>query len=178
MEMTIPSVCRGKCSANVCPHAVIHESLANKRKCFSNCIQDTSLKLAFLAIFLSQSKKTLQYCQCLLCSWSVLAFHKFCGLFGYFPVRLISWIYMNTLPAKTQPTKKRNSLALFHPAALTLPWVPEVFLSRATRSFVGRRPKTRAGHFIRLNRNRKPRMKSLWHPVYVCAVSIKRSVHV
>ena len=54
--------------------------------------------------------------------------------------------------------------------------------SRATRSFVGHRPtrlrpKTedtcdeakkakifRAGHFLRLDRNRKPRMKSLWHP--------------
>ena len=50
------------------------------------------------------------------------------------------------------------------------------FFSRAMRSFVGRRPtilrpkaedtrgKTfRAGHFLRLDRNRKPRMKSLWH---------------
>ena len=42
--------------------------------------------------------------------------------------------------------------------------------SRATRSsasvvgrlFFCRRPS--AGHFLRLNRNRKPRMKSLWHP--------------
>ena len=57
------------------------------------------------------------------------------------------------------------------------------FFSRATGSFVssaagrhvfGRSPKTRAakprektfraGHFLRLDRNRKPRMKSLWHP--------------
>ena len=40
--------------------------------------------------------------------------------------------------------------------------------------FVGRRPKTRAakprektfraGHFLRLDRNRKPHIKSLWHP--------------
>ena len=46
--------------------------------------------------------------------------------------------------------------------------VPEIFFSRVTRSFVGLRPKTRAskprGHFLRLHRNRKPRMKSLWHP--------------
>ena len=52
------------------------------------------------------------------------------------------------------------------------------FFSRATESFVssaagrhvfGRRPKTTsggAGHFLRLDRNRKPRMKSLWHPGY------------
>ena len=32
--------------------------------------------------------------------------------------------------------------------------------------FVGRRAKTRAGHFLRLDQNRKPRMKSLWHPGY------------
>ena len=33
--------------------------------------------------------------------------------------------------------------------------------------FVGRRPiGVRAGHFLRLDRNRKPRMKSLWHPGY------------
>ena len=42
------------------------------------------------------------------------------------------------------------------------------FLERATRSFVGRRqadwPKTRAAKPY--NRNRKPRMKSLWHPGY------------
>ena len=53
------------------------------------------------------------------------------------------------------------------------------FSSRAMRSFVGSRPtllrpKTRAakpqektfraGHFLRLDQNRKPRMKSLWHP--------------
>ena len=51
------------------------------------------------------------------------------------------------------------------------------FISRVTRSFVGRRPTRlerrsrekklfafRAGHFLRLDRNWKPRMKSLWHP--------------
>ena len=33
--------------------------------------------------------------------------------------------------------------------------------------FVGRRPiRVRAGHFLRLDGNRKPRMKSLWHPGY------------
>ena len=33
--------------------------------------------------------------------------------------------------------------------------------------FVGRRPiRVRAGHFLRLDRNRKLRMKSLWHPGY------------
>ena len=42
--------------------------------------------------------------------------------------------------------------------------------SRASGSFVssttGRRHerRSRAGHFLRLDRNRKPRMKSLWHP--------------
>ena len=41
------------------------------------------------------------------------------------------------------------------------------FFSRATRSFVGHRPKTRAGHFLRLDRNWKPRMKSLWNPGYL-----------
>ena len=49
------------------------------------------------------------------------------------------------------------------------------FFSRASGSFVlsaagrqvfGQRPKKRAGHFLRLDRNRKPRMKSLWHPGY------------
>ena len=53
------------------------------------------------------------------------------------------------------------------------------FFSRATRSFVvrkadsssaeGRRHERRSfprGHFLRLNRNRKPRMKSLCHPGY------------
>ena len=53
------------------------------------------------------------------------------------------------------------------------------FFSRATRSFVVRRPTRlrpkaedtsgevfRGGHFLRLNRNRKPRIKSLWHPGY------------
>ena len=59
------------------------------------------------------------------------------------------------------------------------------FFSCATGSFVssaagrhvfGRSPKTRAakprektfraGHFLRLDRNRKPRLKSLWHPHY------------
>ena len=44
------------------------------------------------------------------------------------------------------------------------------FFSCATRSFVGHRPtrlrpKTfRVGHFLRLDRNRKPRLKSLWNP--------------
>ena len=27
------------------------------------------------------------------------------------------------------------------------------------------------GHFLRLNRNRKPRMKSLWHPGYIDVIS-------
>ena len=50
------------------------------------------------------------------------------------------------------------------------------FFSRATGSFVssaegqiherrsGENKAFRAGHFLRLDRNRKPRMKSLWHP--------------
>ena len=53
------------------------------------------------------------------------------------------------------------------------------FFSRATRGFVGHRsirlrPKAedtsgevfRGRHILRLSRNRKPRMKSLWHPGY------------
>ena len=45
------------------------------------------------------------------------------------------------------------------PSGVPLPWVPEVF-SRVQRS----REKKRAGHFLRLDRNRKPRMQGLWHP--------------
>ena len=64
-----------------------------------------------------------------------------------------------------------------------LPWVPEVF-SRVRRgasfrrsqadtcSAKGRRHERRsAGHFLRLHRNRKPRMKSLWHPGYTLSYS-------
>ena len=48
---------------------------------------------------------------------------------------------------------------------LALPWVPEIFFSRVTRGFVGREKKTfRAGHFLRLDGNRKPHTKTLWHP--------------
>ena len=39
------------------------------------------------------------------------------------------------------------------------------FFSRVTRSFVGHRP-TRIRHFLSLDRNQKPRMKSLWQPGY------------
>ena len=46
--MTIPIVCRGKCSANVCPHTVIHVRSANN-KVFFQLHSDTSLKLAFVA---------------------------------------------------------------------------------------------------------------------------------
>ena len=63
-----------------------------------------------------------------------------------------------------------------------VPWVPEVFFLACDGElrFVGHRPTRvrpkaevtrgevfRAGHFLRLDRNRKPRMKSLWHPGYV-----------
>ena len=47
------------------------------------------------------------------------------------------------------------------------------FFSRVTRSFVGRRPTCLrplaedTSDFLRLDRNRKPRMKRLWHPRYV-----------
>ena len=52
-----------------------------------------------------------------------------------------------------------------------VPWVPDVFSRvRQGASFVaGKHAEDtsgeafRAGHFKRLNRNRKPRMKSLWH---------------
>ena len=43
------------------------------------------------------------------------------------------------------------------------------FSSRVTRSFVGRRPtrlRLKAEDFLRLDRNRKPRMKSLWQRGY------------
>ena len=58
----------------------------------------------------------------------------------------------------------------------SLPWVPEIFfrVGRGPSSAAGRhvfslRPKTRAAKpgektFLRLDRNRNPRMKSLWHP--------------
>ena len=54
-----------------------------------------------------------------------------------------------------------------------LPLIPEVFSrvrwgaatgSCAGRHVFGRMPKTLASHFLRLDRNRKPRMKSLWNP--------------
>ena len=61
----------------------------------------------------------------------------------------------------------------FNPCPSLLTLGTRGVFSRATESFVSsagsrhvfdRRPKTRgAGHFIRLDRNRKPRMKSLWH---------------
>ena len=57
-----------------------------------------------------------------------------------------------------------------------VPWVPKVFSrvhrgasfyrSAAGRQVFGQRTKKRTGHFLRLDRNRKPRMKSLWHPGY------------
>ena len=63
-----------------------------------------------------------------------------------------------------------------------LSWVSEVFFSRATRSLVGRRPsrlrakaedtsgeatRKNADHYnLRLDRNRKPRMRSLGHQGY------------
>ena len=46
------------------------------------------------------------------------------------------------------------------------PWVPQVFLSLAAGCLgVGRRPKS-PGSPLRLDRKRKPRMKSLWLPGY------------
>ena len=84
-----------------CLSSYSHTSTFGKlKKVFFQLHSDTSLKLAFLANtynapFPSQSKKTLQYCQYLLCLWTVLAFHKFHGLFGNFPVGLISWICMH-----------------------------------------------------------------------------------
>ena len=54
--------------------------------------------------------------------------------------------------------------------------------SAAGRHVFSLRPKTRAakprektfraGHFLRLDRNRKPRMKSLWHPGYMFSIQI------
>ena len=51
-----------------------------------------------------------------------------------------------------------------------LPWVPDIFSrvrgasSAAGRHVFDRHGRLSAGHFLRLDRNRKPRMKSLWHP--------------
>ena len=55
----------------------------------------------------------------------------------------------------------------------TLPWVPEV-VSRVRLGTSFCRPKAedtsseafREGHFLKTDWNRKPRMKSLWHPGY------------
>ena len=78
------------------------------------------------------------------------------------------------------------SLTIFYPQSFgfffgkskaCLPSVPVVFSHvRQTASSVDmsspeyrRHEKTfRAGHFLRLNRNRKPRIKSLWHPGHFC----------
>ena len=42
--------------------------------------------------------------------------------------------------------------------ARNVPWVLEIFLAS--------NGELRACRFLRLDRNRKPRMKSLWHPAY------------
>ena len=57
MEMTIPNVCLGSCSANVCPHTFWQKG------CFSNWIENIKLVVlaVYIAPFLSQSNKTLQY---------------------------------------------------------------------------------------------------------------------
>ena len=53
-----------------------------------------------------------------------------------------------------------------------VPWVPEDFSRVWTENFVSSAAdrhvlgRFRAGYFLRLDRNRKPRMKSLWHPGY------------
>ena len=53
-----------------------------------------------------------------------------------------------------------------------LPWVPEVFSRVRRGASLGRRHERRsAGHFLRPHRNRKPRMKSLWHPGYTLSYS-------
>ena len=50
-------------------------------------------------------------------------------------------------------------------------YIPRGFFSRTARSYVGRRPKRLAGHLKRLDRNRKPPMKSQGKG-YVTPVSI------
>ena len=81
------------------------------------------------------------------------------------------------------PGRPHSSCCLWWDSSVSLPWVPEIFshVWRGASSAAGRhvfslRPKTRAakprektfraGHFLRVDRNRKPRMKSLWHPGY------------
>ena len=54
----------------------------------------------------------------------------------------------------------------FSRTALSIyPWYQR-FFSCATGSFVSSAEGRRHGHFLRLDRDRKPRMKSLWHPGY------------
>ena len=62
MEMTILNVCLGSCSANVCPHTFGKEGTS-----FSNCIENIKLVVlaVYIAAFLSQSNKPLQYFQLL-----------------------------------------------------------------------------------------------------------------
>ena len=64
----------------------------------------------------------------------------------------------------------------------TIPWVPEVFsrVRQGASLAAAQHVFARAGHFFRLNRNRKPRLKSLWHPGYhhpdqteYCQISIR-----
>ena len=64
-----------------------------------------------------------------------------------------------------------------------LPWVPEVF-SRVRQRASFRRPQTKAEdtsgettHFLRLDRKRKPRMKSLWHPGYILTGYVNNHSH-
>ena len=86
MEVTIPIVCLGSCSANVCPHTFGKEGF------FSNRIQN--IKLVLLAVYItpfpSQSNKTLPN-TCFASEPCILSFH---GPFGNFPVGLISLVHL------------------------------------------------------------------------------------
>ena len=80
-----------------------------------------------------------------------------------------------------------RSATLVHRTQIShcLPWVLEVFsrvrrgasfFSAAGRHVFGRRHERRsASHFLRLDRNRKPRMKSLWHPGYTFSYSTRKN---
>ena len=90
-----------------------------------------------------------------------------------FQVRIFQWP-LPQISSDNQVCHESNVLTGNHKSILYkliiyyLPWVPEVFscVWRGASSATGRghaRARTRAGHFLRLEWNRKPRMKSLLH---------------
>ena len=114
MAMTIPSVCR----RTALPMFVLIQSYKYVWQVKESVFPITfgyKLKVSLsrqhiyfsFPVSIKENTPILQY---LLCLWTVLAFHKFHGLFGNFPVGLISWICMNTLPAKHNQLEKTASI--------------------------------------------------------------------